>query len=120
MNMNMLTAYYIISTDILKEHLPTIPELKLTNAKGYYGKIHRENGKVKYIALSKYNLDCGRIDWWEDEDIDDLINTICHELAHMLFWDHSTEHTETTKAMFDMVKSELEIRRLNKQLENLS
>lgn len=115
--MNILTAYYYASAECLREYLPCIPVLKLTNAKTYYGKIYEENGEFKAIALSKWNLDCGPINWWDKEDIDELIDTICHEFAHMLCWGHGDEHTKITKEFVNIVKARLKIRELENRLE---
>jgi predicted SprT family Zn-dependent metalloprotease len=108
--MNILTAYYHISYDILKEHLPFKPELKLTNAKGYYGKIIMENGNAE-IILSKWNLEVSEY-LIEEEDIDEIIETICHEFAHMFFICHDEDHAELTNAFKTVVSSQLKIRRL--------
>jgi hypothetical protein len=81
----MLTAYYYTCVDILKDHLPTIPELKLTNAKGYDGKIKYENGEYT-VYLSKFNLFVSDFHI-NQEDINEIVDTICHEFAHMFFWE---------------------------------
>ncbi len=118
--MNILTTYYYISAQYLKEYLPCIPELKITNAKTYYGKIYVSNGEYKAIALSKWNLDCGPIEWWDDEDFDELIDTICHEFAHMFFWKHGEDHSKLTESFKTVVKSNLKIHSLENQLQQLS
>lgn len=78
--MNILTAYYRISAYYLKDHLPCIPTLKLTNAKSY----------------------------------------LCHEFAHMLFWEHGDNHTEVTELFKTVVINKLQMREINKQLNVLN
>jgi len=109
MNTSVLTDYYYICADILKDYLPCIPKLKLTNAKGYYGQIQYDGNNEFTIRLSKWNLDCGKRKYWDDEDIDELIDTICHEFAHILYWKHGTKHTDTTNQMRNFVNSTLKI-----------
>ncbi len=116
--MNVLKTYYYISAQYLKECLPYIPELKITNAKTYYGKIYVSNGKY-IIALSKWNLDCGRIEWWDNEDFDLLIETICHEFAHMFFWNHGEDHSRLTEDFKTLVKLSLEKHYLENQLQQM-
>lgn len=94
--MHIITKYYNYSANILKEFLPSIPKLKLSDAKSYFGKITKQGDEYTYIALSKYNLDCGNWNWWDDEDIIELIDTISHEFAHMFYWDHDDKHKELT------------------------
>lgn len=118
--MNILTVYYYKSANILKEYLPCIPELKLTNAKGYYGKIHCKSNNEFTIKLSKFNLDCGPIEWWDKEDVEELIDTISHEFAHMSFWDHGENHSELTNAYKTMILSQLQIERYENILSKIA
>ncbi|MCT4584093.1 MAG: hypothetical protein N4A54_04125 [Peptostreptococcaceae bacterium] len=111
--MHIITAYYYACADYLKEYLPCIPKLKLTNAKTYYGRIYIKNGEFESIALSKWNLDCGRSEWWDKEDIDILIETICHEFAHMSIWEHGKDHDELTRLFIILAKSRIELQALN-------
>ena len=112
--MNILKAYYEVAYELLKEHLPVKPELILSNAKGYDGKIVLGNGKV-IIKLSKWNLEVS--DWLiDEEDINEIVDTICHEFAHMFFWNHDDDHKGLTNAFKSYVLSELKIRFLEKKL----
>ena len=119
MNMSILTAYYYIAADILKEYLPSIPEFKLSNAKGYYGQIEYKGNDEFLIRLSKWNLDCGPIHWWDEEDIHELVETICHEFAHIIYWEHGKEHTELTEVFTRFVENKLRIRELDEKLNRL-
>lgn len=96
MKMNILTAYYNKSYEYLEKYLPYKPELKLTNAKKYDGKISIRSGKVVSISLSKFNLYVNPA-WMDNEDLEEIIDTICHEFAHFYFWKHSKENEELTK-----------------------
>lgn len=108
--MNYMEAYYYKSAEILKEHLPCIPKLQLTYGKSYYGRIQVSTDNI-IIRLSRHNLFVS--EWLRDqEDIDELLDTICHEFAHLLFWNHDEDHKETTQLFLTLVKSNLEIERL--------
>jgi predicted SprT family Zn-dependent metalloprotease len=49
----------------------------------------------------------------DEEDIHELIDTICHELAHTLYWEHGEEHTEITELFTRIVENTLKIRELD-------
>lgn len=116
MKRNLLDDYYYTIANILKDYVPTIPELKITNAKTYMGKINFIDGEFKTISLSKWNLYVS--DWLIDqEDIAEIIDTICHEFAHMYYWEHSKDHEEATETMKRVVNSELKLRELQMMLE---
>ena len=109
--MNLLKSYYLYCADILKEHLPYIPEVILTNAKTYYGQAYRnrEDGIVFRISISKFNhIDS---EWLLDkEDRDDIIDTICHELAHILVWEHNDLHKQFTENFVKLVNIDSQLR----------
>ncbi|MCT4606653.1 MAG: hypothetical protein N4A64_11220 [Marinisporobacter sp.] len=108
--MNILRAYYIVAGEILEKHgfISYVPQLKLTNAKSYYGKIHREiDGYFSSISLSKHNLDAGA--WIDEEDIHDILDTISHEFAHMDFWEHDEKHSKLTRLYYDLIKCEIKL-----------
>lgn len=92
---NILTDYYYKCAVLLKEYLVTIPELKLTNAKSYFGQIEYNGETFTTIRLSKWNL-VGPEWILDDVDIIAIIETICHEFAHMNDWEHSEAHQEIT------------------------
>lgn len=96
------------------DFIPYIPCLKLNYAKTYFGKINKAKymrvdtkeiyEKFNYIALSRFNLDmCDG--WWSNEDYDELLDTICHEFAHMLAWEHGKRHTNITEIFIKEVKN---------------
>jgi hypothetical protein len=100
---NVLKFYYDYCYEVLKNCLGIKykPELKLTYAKGYDGQIKRvkykHNNEYVYvsISLSRFNLYVS--DWLIEEcDIMDIIDTICHELAHIRVWEHGDAHNELT------------------------
>lgn len=117
MRTSVLTDYYYICANILRDYLSIIPKLQLTDAKTYYGRICVTTNSVT-IRLSRWNLDCGC--FWEEDDYNELIDTICHEFAHLYFWEHGKEHDETTVAMVQKVKAELKIRECKARLEILN
>jgi hypothetical protein len=104
--MNIMKKYYHDACCILKDFLPFIPELQLTNAKTYCGRIELRNGK-QIIRLSKWN----HVDalWlMDDEDHIEIIDTICHELAHTIEMKHCKWHDEVTQAFKKVVVNRLE------------
>lgn len=40
-----------------------------------------------------------------------LIETICHEIAHMTCWEHDEKHAELTKQLYDTVMQSLQLKR---------
>lgn len=100
--MNILTAYYYASYSYLKDYIEELPELKLTNAKTYYGRIYKKSGEITAIALSKHNLEVSPA-LIEQDDIELIVETICHEFAHISHWEHSEEHEELTQAYKNLV-----------------
>ena len=40
-----------------------------------------------------------------------LIETICHEIAHMTCWEHDEKHAELTKQLYDTVMQSLQFKR---------
>lgn len=101
-----IRKFYKEVTQILFEDLPDLPPfLKLSNAKGYRGQIKRIGSWCTSITVSKHYYD-GDYDpkWWFDmETLLDLLDTICHELAHMTYWEHSPEHKELTAKYLEKV-----------------
>lgn len=116
--MHLITKYYNYSAKVLDEYLPMIPEVKLTEAKSYYGKITRRNGKFTRISLSKWCLDAGSPHMWDKDDYEDLIDTICHEFAHMFYWEHGDNHTNLTEKFKALVFSNLKLTNLRRIYEN--
>lgn len=93
--MNIIKKYYIYISEILKEDLPFIPKLEITYAKGYYG---RYVGSKKIIRVSTWNhIDS---EWlMDEEDRLEIIDTICHELAHIFCNGHENDHYELNEKM---------------------
>jgi hypothetical protein len=110
----IIRAYYAAAAYILRKHMPYIPKLKLTNAKKYYGQIwHTETGYR--VDLSSWNLAVNS-NLIDRDDIGEIIDTICHEFAHMTHWEHGKDHDELTAAYQRYVQAELEVRLLERQL----
>lgn len=92
-----LIDYYGRITEILKYFLPHIPSMQVTNAKTYYGSYWRKDNRSS-IALSALRL--------LPVDHEELIDTICHELAHTIFPNHSQMHEVATKHFVSVVNKE--------------
>jgi len=108
--MNILKLCYNLSTKYLTEYLPNIPELKITNAITYNGRAYKniKTNIVHTVALSKHNLYISP-SFIEEEDVNNIIETICHELAHVLYFDHSEKHKELTESFYKIVNLCLKI-----------
>jgi hypothetical protein len=86
-----LIDYYYRAAEILRDRLPYAPPaLFLTQGTTYYGAAYsdRRTGRIRAISLSEKR--CWPIDH------DELINTICHEIAHMFCFDHTRQHQVIT------------------------
>jgi hypothetical protein len=63
---------------------------------------------VKYIITvdESYIKACynGRQTRYSRYSTKDLVETICHEIAHLFFWDHSQEHTKLTSELTNTCK----------------
>ena len=96
----LLQYYYREVTKALDEFLPYIPVLQLTYAMGYRGRTYSYNrGEVCYkIALSRVRLDMGRN--YTKKDIERIVEVICHELAHIFYWEHGEDHKRLTDSFF--------------------
>lgn len=88
--MHILRKYYNLCTEILKDEFSFVPTMKITNTKSYNGQINQTDGKITFIQLSQYSLGSGFA--WEDEDIEEAIRVVCHELAHIKYWNHNASH----------------------------
>lgn len=89
---NVIIEYwYKFCSETLYLHglIDTIPELQITKVKKYKGKIVRKGD-----TFIKIRINDNSYDMFNHED---LIHTICHELAHMKCWNHEEEHAILTQ-----------------------
>lgn len=112
--MKITTKYYRMACWwLLKDFIPYTPDLKLTNAKSYMGRINIKN---QVIRISKFH----HIDalWsMDNEDRYEIINTICHELAHTIIFQRDNLHRRLTKAFMTMILCNTEIAKLEQKLK---
>jgi len=87
------------------KHIETIPTLEITNAKTYMGKIDRNRTSQKYLKVKISRLHC------DEENHIEIINTICHEFAHMEYWEHGEEHTKLINNYMLIISESLNIRK---------
>lgn len=67
---------------------------------------NRESYHPLCIRISYMIHDKGDdINNWSQNDIDDLIDTVCHEIAHFYYWKHNSAHKELTEEYKDIVKN---------------
>jgi predicted SprT family Zn-dependent metalloprotease len=106
--MNLMRKYAIYAIAILKDCLPVIPEVQITEAKKYAGRcivkrIKYQNRIVKAtIRLSSFNhMDVPCLMSYEDHI--EIIDTIAHELAHIFIISHCKEHTELTNDFKNLI-----------------
>jgi len=91
-----LRGYYNLLADILK--LPYVPELIITEVEAYIGKSYRTNRVIKQIELSAYHLWSGNYATRARKEVtEELIETICHEFAHIKYFEHGKAHTDLTQ-----------------------
>jgi hypothetical protein len=106
---SLITMYYHISFDYLKDFLPNKPKLELTPVKKYCGQIcFDEKGNAFKIKISTWNHINGG--WLMDrEELEEIIDTICHEFAHMIERKHGENHEYITRTFKNIVLTKLEI-----------
>lgn len=102
-----LIDYYNRIADILRDRLPFVPGLQLSNAKTYYGSYWRK-GDRSAITLSY--VTCYPVDH------DELVDTISHEMGHTIFPTHGKLHTAVTKHFVMLVNENW----LSKEAEHVS
>lgn len=90
----LLIDYYYHIADILRDRLPHIPNVQLTYGKTYYGSYWKKDGRS---AVSLSVVRCWPI------DRDEVVDTICHELAHTIWPEHNQLHTAATKHFIALV-----------------
>jgi len=106
--MNIMKKYCYYAIEILKDWLPIRPEVQITEAKTYAGRciverIKYQNRIVKAtIRLSSYcHMDVLQLMSYEDHI--NIIDTICHELAHLRIMKHCKQHTEMTELFKELI-----------------
>jgi hypothetical protein len=77
--------------------IDTIPDLQITKVKSYAGKISKRGGTFTKIRINDTSYDIF--------NHESLINTICHEFAHMNpeCWNHDEEHSKLTEDYFRLI-----------------
>ena len=122
-----ITIIYDIITKDLKGLLPASkPKLVFTKAKTFWGRIRKTQSRRVLVGLDGKphagmlvnNYKDIRISsslFYEEfkgqpyEDfLSKIIETICHELAHMTHWNHKEEHTQLTQEYLDIVGEAIE------------
>jgi predicted SprT family Zn-dependent metalloprotease len=114
--MNLMKKYAIYAIAILQDCMPNkiIPKVEITQAKSYAGRcvvkrISYKNMMVKAtIRLSSFNhMDVPSLMSYEDHI--EIIDTICHELAHVVVMPHCKEHSELTEDFKSLIISYFEV-----------
>lgn len=122
-----ITIIYNIITKDLRDLLPASkPKLVFTKAKTFWGRIRKTQSRRVLVGLDGKPPAEGLITNYKDirissslfygefkdqpyEDfLSKIIETICHELAHMTHWNHKEEHTQLTQEYFDIVGGAIE------------
>lgn len=116
MKKTIIRAYYEIITKELKERglIKVVPVLKLCDAVTYYGQFEEKKTTSFYpkhkttieysIKISKVAHNYYLYPHWRKREYECLIDTICHELAHMKVKNHNNEHKELTKKYMKIAK----------------
>lgn len=109
--MNLQQTFELVSQELKAQQVvKEIPTLRLTNAKGYYGNISKFRSSInqaeyfRFISLSKVSFQERMFNNLRELK-EKLIETICHEFAHMTFWNHSKEHKALTAHYVQLIKN---------------
>ena len=89
--------YYQIGNELLNQELiPCIPDYKTIHNNRSYGLIVQRYDGFAYIGIntSIFNPDFQHS--WNELKWFRLIETICHEFAHINEWEHGSKHTKLT------------------------
>lgn len=89
--------YYQIGNELLSQGLiPCIPNYKTIHNHSSYGVIVKRYNGFAYIGIntSFFNLDFQHS--WTSFKWFNLVETICHEFAHIEEWEHGAKHTKLT------------------------
>lgn len=87
--------YNEITKQLIPDIIPEKPKMIFSNAKYYFGSY---NPLTNTITLSLYNLTYDNYDL-DKFDILEIINTICHEIAHSIHYLHGEDHLELTQEL---------------------
>ena len=66
-----------------------------------------EDEKGKYVMKNKGVFKHYRKIMGTERPIDEIKDTLAHEIAHLKFWSHSPEHKSYTKHLLDIINSKL-------------
>lgn len=122
-----ITIIYDIITKDLRDLLPAPkPKLVFTKANRFWGRIRKTQSREVLVGLDG-KPHAGRLvdnykdirissnlfyEEFKDQPYEDflpkIIETICHELAHMTHWNHKEEHTQLTQEYLDIVGEAIE------------
>lgn len=122
-----ITIIYDIITKDLRDLLPAPkPKLVFTKANRFWGRIRKTQSREVLVGLDG-KPHAGRLvdnykdirissnlfyEVFKDQPYEDflpkIIETICHELAHMTHWNHKEEHTQLTQEYLNIVGETIE------------
>ena len=90
--------YHEIGDELLNQGLiPYIPKYKTMHNKHSWGVIHQNwKGIFVDISINTSSFDPDFQHFWSASTWFHLIDTICHEFAHMKEWEHGPLHTKLT------------------------
>lgn len=105
-----LIDYYNRIAEILRDRLPFVPGLQLSNAKTYYGSYWRKEDRS---TLTLSYITCYPINHEE------LIDIITHELAHLYHYEHGRQHDVVKEHFKEIVNRRWNIRLISKEVANV-
>lgn len=80
-------------TELLKTELDVIPELRIVTGRSWFGLI--EKTTFRYTDAVKWRISVNR-EKYNHYGRTGIIETICHELAHITHMNHSVNHSRLT------------------------
>lgn len=121
---NYILRHLNIKVDIYPlDHKLFIPMEEDEEVLGCCHKIRSESGDLKGYLITidePYIRACyyGRQTAYSPYSDNQLIETICHEIAHLYVWDHNEDHKNLTNELYDFIISSIEknkIKNFNKK-----
>lgn len=102
---------YIANILMTRYLIECVPKLEIVSVKRYRGQIEKRGKTFIKIKISRLDFDT--------ENNTDIINTICHEFAHMEYWEHGEEHTNLTieymRKVYEQLRKDNDIQKSNEK-----
>lgn len=113
--------YEIMELDSIKEVSKKLTNgFKLSKNKSFYGQMTNKETyedkkliRIEYMVIRINIKDMAK----DNKNLMFLIDTIAHEIAHFIHWEHNTEHTKLTKKFTKELIQEFKIKKATEVIE---